>query len=114
MTVSWLKLLGGIALQLPAVKEALGTTLHGLERDPKLLKFVESFQKVDQQDCIICIGYRLARMTPPHHWCPTRENAELCGCGKRAVRDGELPGMRRRVCEEFPGCIPKSKSTKMT
>lgn len=110
--VPWLKLLGGIALTLPAVREALGTTLNGLERDPKLLKLVEGFQKVDQKDCLICLSYGLLKMKPPQHWCPSRENADLCGCGKKAVRDGELPGMRRRVCEAFPGCIPVSKSSR--
>lgn len=109
---SWLSILGRGALMVPAVREALAKTLNGLERDPALMKLVTSFQKVDQKDCLVCLAYGIAKMKPPEHWCPTRENADLCGCGKKAVRDGELPGMRRRVCEEFPGCIPKSKTTR--
>lgn len=109
---SWFSLLGRGALMIPAVQEALKKTLSGLERDPTLLKFVQSFQKVDQKDCLLCLAYGIASMTPPEHWCPTRENADLCGCGKKAVRQGELPNMRRRVCEEFPGCIPKTKATR--
>lgn len=97
---------------IPAVQNALRETLSGVERDPTLLKFVQRFQKVDQRDCLLCLAYGIAKMKAPEHWCPTRENADLCGCGKKAVRNGELPGMRRRVCEEFPGCIPKTKATR--
>lgn len=105
---SWFHILGRGALMIPAVRDALTSTLSGLERDPVLLKYVGSFQKVDQQDCLICLAYGLGKMQPPEHWCPTRENTELCGCGKKATRDGELPGMRRRVCSDFPGCLPVS------
>ena len=102
----WLSLFGRAAMLLPPVREALEKTLSGLERDPELLKFVTSFQKVDQQDCLVCVAYGIVKMKAPEHWCPTRENADLCGCGRKATRSGELPGMRRRVCDEFPGCIP--------
>jgi len=98
---------------IPAVRDALTTTLSGVERDPVLLKFVTSFQKVDQKDCLVCLAYGIAKMRPPEHWCPTRENADLCGCGKKATRDGAYDGMsasvRRRVCEEFPGCLPVNR-----
>ncbi len=109
---SWLSILGRSALMIPAVREALQKTLNGVERDPTLLKFVQSFTTVDQKDCLICLAYDVAKMKPPEHWCPTRENAELCGCGKKATRDGHLPGMQRRVCEEFPGCLPKTKASR--
>lgn len=109
---SWLNLLGRGALMIPAVREALSTTLSGLERDPALLTFVSSFQKVDQKDCLICLAYGIAKMPAPEHWCPTRENTDLCGCGKPATRDGHLPGMARRVCDEFPGCLPVSGKKK--
>lgn len=112
--VPWLKLIMAVVPNLPQVRQAFGTTLNGLERTPELLKLVEGFQSVDQKDCLICLAYKFGRQRgvagpTPEHWCPTRENADLCGCGKKAVRDGELPGMRRRVCEIFPGCIPKQK-----
>jgi hypothetical protein len=106
---SWLHILGRGALMIPAVREALTTTLNGLERDPVLLKFVGSMQKVDQKDCLICLAYGIGNMTPPEHWCPTRENAELCGCGKKATRQGVAPGVDRKVCDEFPGCIPVNR-----
>ena len=99
-------------LAIPAVREALQRTLNGVELDPGLLAFVQSQQKVDQKDCLICLAYGLAKMKAPEHWCPTRENAELCGCGRKATRQGELPGMRRSVCDEFPGCLPRTKATR--
>lgn len=109
---SWLSILGRGALMIPAVRQALETTLSGVERDPVLLKFVTSFQKVDQKDCLVCLAYGIGKMKPPEHWCPTRENQELCGCGKNATRQGELPGMARKVCEDFPGCLPVNKARK--
>ena len=108
---SWLSILGRGVLMIPAVRQALTRTLSGVERDPVLLQFVQGFQKVDQKDCLICLAYGIGKMKPPEHWCPTRENADLCGCGKKATRNGELPGMRRRVCDEFPGCLPTTSST---
>lgn len=117
----WLRLVGAIVSNLPAVKQALGETLSGLDRSPELVKFIEGFQRVDQKDCLICLGYQLGRdkgvttAATPEHWCPTRENASLCGCGKPGVRHGMITGrFERKVCVDFPGCIPKSKSTRTT
>jgi hypothetical protein len=108
---SWFGILGRAAMMVPAVREALGKTLNGLERDPATLKLVQSFQSVDQKDCLICLAYGLGKLKPPEHWCPTRENQDLCGCGKPAMKDTPQFTSPRRVCAEFPGCLPKSKST---
>ena len=110
----WFKLVTAIVGNLPPVKKALAETLSGFERDPGLVSFVGQFQTVSQKDCLICLAHRYVHRgtpsggsKPPEHWCPTRENVELCGCGKPGVRQGQFKGITdRKVCEEFPGCIP--------
>ena len=114
----WLRLIGSVVSNIPAVKQALGETLSGVDRHPEMLRFVESFQRVDQKDCLICLAYDLGRQKgvlsgkTPEHWCPTRENRQLCGCGKPGTRQGHFPGMPdRQVCEEFPGCLPTTRAS---
>lgn len=110
----WGRLLYAIGSNLPPVKEFLKTTVNGLERQPELVRFVEQFQTVDQKDCLICLAHGIAhqkRLTledePPEHWCPRR--ADRCGCGKPAARTAEYKGREKmRVCQDFPGCIPKT------
>ncbi len=107
------------ALNIPQVRSAIATVVNGVERDPKLLAWVEQFQSVDQKDCLICIahGYAVKKQialkdNPPEHWCPTRRNSgvKVCGCGKPATRKAQYAGIEDRdVCEEFPGCVPGQK-----
>jgi hypothetical protein len=113
--IPWLRLLFA-SLNFPAVRQAIKTSINGLERQPELVRFVEQFQKVDQQDCVICLVHKYGRekkitldATPPAHWCPARRNATLCGCGRKATRRGETGGKEYPVCEEFPGCLPAAK-----
>lgn len=115
----WLRLVHAVVSNLPPVKEALATTLNGLERQPELLRFVEQFQTVDQKDCLICLAYRYGAKkgvtagAPPEHWCPEKQGAgskATCGCGRPAVRKGTLPGVDSMpVCELYPGCLPAQK-----
>lgn len=109
------------ALNIPQVRSLLQTTLNGIERDPKLLEWVEQFQTVDQKDCLICLGHAYGvqkgialNPKPPEHWCPTRRSqsrtSPVCGCGKPATRKAQYAGIEDRdVCEEFPGCVPGQK-----
>ena len=116
----WLKLAGAIVGNLPSVKQALATTVNGLERNPELLKLVEGIQDVNQKDCLICLAHRIAKdkgvaasPEPPDHWCPTRKGpsgARVCGCGRPATRRASHgQSVDLEVCEEYPGCLPAQK-----
>lgn len=112
----WARLLYA-SLNFPQIRSFIATVVNGVERDPKLLAWVEQFQNVDQKDCLICLAHGYAakkgialKASSPEHWCPTRSGSKVCGCGKPATRKAQYAGIKDRdVCEEFPGCVPGQK-----
>ena len=117
----WLRVLYAVGINLPPVKDFIRQSVSGLDRHPELVRMIGDVQRLDPSDCLICRAHEFAksrglseRPEPVDHWCPKREKkdgVELCGCGRPAVRWALYKDQpERRVCQEFPGCLPKQAS----